>query len=240
MSCLRVLIGTRWIGGVEPASEPVALGIRNALLLATMAVALTAAAGDGFADIFKETLVGNEKPASRGGADMSGNSRNRAAVEQPAVSREAANHQQHLFGYPTHTDPLFDNGTRPDYPQEHFEKPSYDRPAYDPPNTNAPIFRLEQVQKPVYQMPLYVAPNDDKPAYNIKNYEAPGEIAPTTVKPDEHGPNYVIEPEYAPTVNRPAYVDPYLDRPEYDAPNYLPQEYQPPRELPPPLIATPE
>ncbi len=167
-----------------------------------------------------------------------------AAVQHNAVHAPSDSGQHHIFGYPTHQDPLFDHGTRPDYVHQHLEPRHYDRPAYNPPGYVVPIWREEPIRKPVYHVPLAVMPNDNRPKYNIRNYQPPAYIKPGDARPAwrDHGNiNYVIKP-----IVRPAYVHPgydrsviHYDRPEYIPPVYVPQEYKPPRELPPPYIAPP-
>jgi len=144
-----------------------------------------------------------------------------------------------LFGHPAHIDPLFDDGTRPDWQVQHLERPDYERPTYDEPDRAPPVYRLESVQMPTLQRPLYVLPNDNRPNNNLTNYESPGFITPTAPEPVARGPNYVVDPEFAPGIDRPGYEHPLYDRPEYLGPDYEPQEYQPPQELPPLYIGPP-
>lgn len=144
-----------------------------------------------------------------------------------------------LFGHPTRTDPLYDE-VRPDWNQQHYERPEFARPVYDMPTYDKPLIGLDPIQRPVADRPLYVLPNNDKPNNNLKFYAAPGYDRPSTPTPVVNGPNYVVQPDLAPGYDHPAYAHPYYDRPEYQGPTYEPQEYAAPQNRPPDYVAPPQ
>ena len=150
-----------------------------------------------------------------------------------------ARRESTLFGHPARTDPLYDE-VRPDWNQQHYERPNFARPAYEVPVYEKPLMGLDPIRAPTLDKPLYVLPNDNKPNNNLRFYAAPGYDRPTTPSPVPRGPNYVIESEFAPGYDHPAYNHPYYDRPEYQGPTYDPPQYAPPQNRPPDYVAPPQ
>ncbi len=154
-----------------------------------------------------------------------------------------AYHEENLFGFPIHQDPLFDENPRPSWAPMIEDRQVYDRPTYDRPDYDAPIVREDPIRKPMYEKPLYELPIDDKPKYDRDYDQAPAYMKPTLAEPVYRAPNYVIKPELAPAYDHLPTVDRgelHYDRPEYTVPVYNPQEYKAPREVLPPYIAPPE
>jgi len=170
------------------------------------------------------------------------------AIDQTAtpiqgLTDSPAYHEENIFGFPIHQDPLFDDEPRPSWAPPIENKSLYDRPTYDRPDYDAPIIREDPIHKPVYEKPMYELPIDDKPKYNIQYDQAPAYFKPSVVEPVYLAPNYVIKPYVAPAYDhQPAFDQSGIecDRPEYLAPVYNPQEYRTPRYVPPPYIAPPE
>jgi len=171
-----------------------------------------------------------------------------AAGTQPAPHRPIGQghplpHAEHRFGFPTHSDPLFDRNVKPDYVRHYIERPAYDRPRYDPPNVDKPKYHIEPYRKPQYKQPLMIMPNDNKPHYTKQYILPPSLKKPSYQMPTYNDrPNYVIKPAVKPAYDHPDYDNPDIRyrRPSYRPPVYNPQEYKPPRYEPPPYIAPPK
>jgi len=170
----------------------------------------------------------------------------RSEPDKPSDShRERGELPGHIFGYPTHQDPLFDEGTRLPYAHQHLERPRWNRPRYASglPQYVKPSRAQEPIHKPTYRVPLAVAPLDNKPRYNIENYVPPSARKPSLEYPTYMDrPNYVIKPLEKPSLDRPAYdrSGVFYGRPAYAPPVYTPEEIKPPRYAPSPFIAPPQ
>ena len=136
-------------------------------------------------------------------------------------------------------DPLYEE-TRPDWDQQHYERPSTYIRSTTGRMRRSPLLGLDPIRRPTADRPLYVLPNDNKPNNNLKFYAAPGYDRPTMPLPVPRGPNYVIQPEFAPAYDHPTYDHPYYDRPEYLGPTYEPPEYAPPQNRAPDYVAPPQ
>jgi hypothetical protein len=165
------------------------------------------------------------------------------ATPSRALTDSPAYHEENIFGYPIHQDPLYDDDPRPSWSPLIENKPIYDRPTYDVPDTDAPFFRQDPIQKPMYEKPLYEAPIYDRPKYDQLYDQAPAYMKPSYDSPEYRAPNYVDKAYTAPAYDRLPTVDQgsiNYDRPEYNAPVWKPEEYRTPREVPPPYIGPAE
>ncbi|MGW8256476.1 MAG: hypothetical protein ACWGMZ_03220 [Thermoguttaceae bacterium] len=151
-------------------------------------------------------------------------------------------HEENIFGFPRHQDPLFADNLRPSWAPMIENRQVYQRPTYIRPEYDAPVLRQDPVRKPMYVKPMYDAPIAVKPKYTQDYEQAPAYRKPGYYQQYDRGPNYVIKNYSAPAYNKPTVDQRQInyDRPEYSKPVYDPQEYRTPREIAPPLISPAE